>query len=435
MERMHNRFRAVKEGVVLMQKRHSDALTDLATAVSRMKGEIAQVDELKRRLMVAESEVRLLREGREAPSGVSGGVSDSAADAMRAVSAELLQSVELLGKRVTDHMAMCSGIQRAPSGLSDSGREVTKVDGVSSVVEVPAPAEVGGVRWSSVVGRRGRAGSERGTLESATDGRSRSRRSLQRGRSGDSGLSPRVSGAVPPAVVVRSVEPGGSAAEVLKTIKTEFTPSDLGIARIRAREAISGGIVLEVLDVDADSAAKADRLADRIRTSLGGRVTVTRPSRSAEFKISGIDSMVSSGEIAAAVASIGGCAVDLINVGEIRRLPGGLRIAWITCPMNAAAKLSKEDNIIIGWGSAKISRPRTKGLQCYKCWHFGHSRTMCKSSLDRAGLCFWCAGPDHSAKDCSSTAFCVICKDSGLNHSHRMGSSSCASAARFFRVV
>lgn len=56
--------------------------------------------------------------------------------------------------------------------------------------------------------------------------------------------SPRARRTLPPAVIMRAARPGLSAMDALKSIKTKFSPLDLGIKRIRTREAASGGIVM-----------------------------------------------------------------------------------------------------------------------------------------------------------------------------------------------
>lgn len=73
---------------------------------------------------------------------------------------------------------------------------------------------------------------------------------------------------LPPAVVVRSAEPGVLAMDAIRPVRSMFSPSELGIKRIRTRETVNGNIIMEVLDVDGGG--KADLLAKKIRASLGG---------------------------------------------------------------------------------------------------------------------------------------------------------------------
>lgn len=161
---------------------------------------------------------------------------------------------------------------------------------------------------------------------------------------------------------------------------------------------------------------------------------VSRPNRLVEVKISGFDPLTRE-DIGVVIATLGSCAVSLINVGEVKRMPGGLRIAWIECPIDVAKKLTAEEFITIGWTTARISKPRIRSPQCYRCWHFGHTRGACKAPFDRAGLCFLCAEPGHNAKDYTGAACCVVYMDNDLDHCHRVGFSGCASAARFSRAL
>lgn len=209
-------------------------------------------------------------------------------------------------------------------------------------------------------------------------------------------------------------------------MKKEISPLELGIKKIRSRETSSKGIVLEVLDVDGDGSKKADVLAERIKSALGDVAVVSRPARMAEFRVSGFDPLITQSEIRDAIASFSGCSLDFVSVGDVRRSPGGLRIAWVTCPVDVAKALASETFVTIGWSSARISGIRLKRTQCYKCWHYGHTKDFCKASIDRRGMCFRCAAPGHVAKDCVNPACCVVCKDEGLKCDHREGSSGCA---------
>lgn len=180
------------------------------------------------------------------------------------------------------------------------------------------------------------------------------------------------------------------------------------------------------------SEEKANILADGLKSSLADLVRVTRPIRMATFRLSGLDPATDGGNICAAVASRGGCRKDDITVGDIRRLPGGRRVAWVKCPVDVAEKLTPEGRFPIGWSSVVADSCRIRRLQCYKCWDFGHTRESCGASVDRSRSCFRCGQDGHVIKDCANTACCVLCKSDGLGPVHRLGSASCRASTKSF---
>jgi len=70
----------------------------------------------------------------------------------------------------------------------------------------------------------------------------------------------------------------------------------------------------------------------------------------------------------------------------------------------------------------EVERP----TQSFQCWHFGHVRNNCSSSIDRTIHCFKCGDADHMSYDCTKNPFCVICADLDQETGHRLGSAGCA---------
>lgn len=177
-----------------------------------------------------------------------------------------------------------------------------------------------------------------------------------------------------------------------------------------------------------DGGDKADLLADRLRTTLGDGIIVTKPMKMAEFRIIGLDISATAEEIRDRVAAVGGCLVSDIHVGEVRKLPNGTLATWVRCPAIAASKLSSEGEIEVGWALARVDGLKVRPTQCFRCWHFGHVRNACKAGRDRTGLCFRCGQEGHSYKACDRDLRCVVFADNGLEASHRLGSTFCPSA-------
>lgn len=137
-------------------------------------------------------------------------------------------------------------------GVVDSAAPVESGEGESSLSAAPL--------WSAVAARSVGAGEPASSPVSRLESRPAPRRLDGSGSSFGARRSL-------PAVIVRTAGSGTSVMDAIRSIRSKFSPLNLGIKRIRTREAASGGFVLEVLD--ADGGAKADLLATKIRAALG----------------------------------------------------------------------------------------------------------------------------------------------------------------------
>jgi len=161
---------------------------------------------------------------------------------------------------------------------------------------------------------------------------------------------------------------------------------------------------------------------------IGSNASVSRPVVKADVKISGFDDSVIKDELITIITEVGSCLASDVRIGQFRPMRNGLNIVWAQCPLAAAIKLSRKAKINIGWSVAWVEMMRSRPVQCFKCWHFGHVRNTCNSPADRTGCCFKCDNPNHNSYNCLSDAYCVICAD--LGHAHRLGSSACSALTR-----
>jgi len=213
---------------------------------------------------------------------------------------------------------------------------------------------------------------------------------------------------------------------VIKQAREGINLKDLGITNPRMRRAANGGILIEI--PGSDETTKADALASRLREVIGHNAVVAHPIVMADIRVSGFDESVTKDELVAALSEMGGCSS--CDISPFRPMCNGLGLTWIRCPLVSAIKLVKKSRLNIGWSVARIEMMRSRPVQCYKCWHFGHVRNQCNSDMDRTNYCFKCGNPNHSSYTCLSDAYCVICADLGHDVAHRIGSSACASMAR-----
>lgn len=231
------------------------------------------------------------------------------------------------------------------------------------------------------------------------------------------------------AVVVLSLQPeaaekGVTYSAVLQKAQEMVDLQELGIDQLRFRQTATGARMLEI--PGSQNKEKADRLAEKLRGILSEVANVTRPFKSVEINVTGLDDAATKEKVAAAVAKEGGCDVLHVKVGEVRHGYGGAGSCLVSCPVPAAKVLVGKGRILVGWSSVRVVALAARPMRCYRCMGLGHTRPMCPASADRGDLCFRCGGTGHRAANCErTTPRCTICSESGRPSGHRMGGRSC----------
>ncbi|XP_045510330.1 actin cytoskeleton-regulatory complex protein pan1-like [Colias croceus] len=205
--------------------------------------------------------------------------------------------------------------------------------------------------------------------------------------------------------VVIAIQPGAedrgiSFASVLKEAKAKIDLAEIGISAVRFKRSATGARILEV--PGAASSEQADVLAVKLREVLDSEVVkVSRPVKSEELRITGLDDSTSADEVAEAVCRVGECSAEQVKCTGLRSGPRGIVTAWINCPVAAAKKLSKAGRIQVG----------------------GH--------VDRSTICYRCGDTGHKAGQCTAAAArCVLCAEAKRPSDHRLGSKACKTKAK-----
>jgi hypothetical protein len=239
-------------------------------------------------------------------------------------------------------------------------------------------------------------------------------------------LRPPRSAAVVLTLQPEAIKKGVTYGQVLARAKENINLESLGISAIKFKKAATGARVLEV--PGTASGEKADSLAKELEDKLGEEVVrISRPTMCAELRLTQLDDSVSPGEVAAAVAKVGGCEESQIKTGEIRQDASGLGSIWLRCPVAAAKKVVEADRgrLHVGWVRATVKLLEKRPMRCYKCLVKGHMRAQCTSEDDRSDSCYRCGKPGHKAAGCSATPHCVVCADAGKKADHGVGSKAC----------
>lgn len=220
-----------------------------------------------------------------------------------------------------------------------------------------------------------------------------------------------------------------SYAEAMSRARERIKLADLGIAEVRPKRAVTGGLILEI--PGADGAAKADKLAVAMAGIFeGDEARVARPSKKAELRVTGLIDSVTVGEVVSAIARGGGCKEEEVVAGQIRS-PSSSKLGslWLRCPITAARKVAVAGRLTVGWTTVKVEALAARPLQCYRCLEAGHVKSQCKAGVDRSRRCYACGEEGHRAGGCGAEKLkCPLCSDLGRPATHRLGAKACSAA-------
>ncbi|KAJ0182188.1 hypothetical protein K1T71_001557 [Dendrolimus kikuchii] len=234
------------------------------------------------------------------------------------------------------------------------------------------------------------------------------------------------------AAVVLTLQPGAADrgvtfANLFSKAKANIRLADLGIeGGVRLKCARTGARMLVL--PGADTAPKADALAEQLRTVLYPEdVRVSRPEKTVCLRVSGLDDHVHEEHVAAAIARTTGCPVGGIKASKVRPGPDGLGQTVVACPVAAAKKLLSEGTkLLVGWSSALVKALPHRTQRCYRCHEAGHVAAVCTSEVDRSGHCYRCGQVGHLVSGpCTAKPHCPVCAAAGKPAGHQLGSRPC----------
>ncbi|CAB3222284.1 unnamed protein product [Arctia plantaginis] len=234
------------------------------------------------------------------------------------------------------------------------------------------------------------------------------------------------SSAVVITLTAEAAERGVGYAEVLTKVKANVDLKALEIPGVRCKNTRTGARLLEV--AGATSGPKADALAAKLRESLDAAdVRVSRPTKCAEIRITGLDDSVTADELRLAVAETGSCPLDSVKAGAIRFGPGGQGAAVVSCPIAAAQKVADGRSLLVGgFLRAQARLLQARPARCFRCLSVGHVGVHCTAEATVGDRCFRCGQPGHKAGGCNAPLRCFRCAAGGKPADHRVGGKACA---------
>ncbi|XP_013171926.1 PREDICTED: uncharacterized protein LOC106121001 [Papilio xuthus] len=252
----------------------------------------------------------------------------------------------------------------------------------------------------------------------------------------DRGKAPRAPPDSPPktAAVVVTITPEAIAKgltydAVIAEAKAKIKLQDVGITTgVRFRVCATGARRFEVLGTE--NGPQADALAERLTQIFDGdSVRITRPAKTIEIKISGLDDSSTIDEVLASVSEAGGCAKDSLKSSGVVRDRYGVGHAWVECAVPTAKRVAAAGRLTISWVTANVTLLEPRPLRCYRCLQKGHVRAQCNAEVDRSKLCFRCGVEGHKFKGCLAKPHCTICAAAQKPAEHKLGGRGCTAPA------
>ncbi|KAI5731252.1 hypothetical protein M8J77_006996 [Diaphorina citri] len=217
-------------------------------------------------------------------------------------------------------------------------------------------------------------------------------------------------------IVVNSSVEGRTYSDMLRTVRENIDPENLGIniKSMRKRKDDSILIVTEKNHVDA--------LKKEITENCNMK-DIHIVDKKCDLLITGMDAITTKEEILKAIEVSGSLTEDDINKLEIKNIyanRSGEQVATISTVKEIADKVIPTGHLRIGWSRCRI-KEKVSIPRCSNCLRVGHVNRSCKTKATGNKKCLNCTQAGHEAKDCTNTSHCNSCSKSG----HRADSMSC----------
>ncbi|XP_059047665.1 uncharacterized protein LOC131843086 [Achroia grisella] len=346
---------------------------------------------------------------------------------------------ELVGRQNTSPPKRATAAPRTPGAVKKGGTAAPIASTSGAVVSASQPPPATKEKWTTVV-RRGKSAKTARSQESApaiqapTGGGKPTQKqatteaqneATKRVKARKRQFRPPRSSAIVLTLQPGAAEAGSSYTSVLREAQQKIQLDALGITELGFRLAITGSRILEVPGPVEESGGKADALAAKLSEVLPADVVaVTRPVKSAEFRVLDLDDATTVADVVAAVAREGDCAEASVKTGEIRRSPSGSGSVWVRGPIGAVKKLVDAGKLRVGWTMARVRSLDPRPMRCYRCLLTGHVGQRCTAKENRGGACFRCGQDGHKAASCTAPSpHCPYCAAAKRKADHKIGST------------
>ncbi|XP_059048065.1 uncharacterized protein LOC131843438 [Achroia grisella] len=345
---------------------------------------------------------------------------------------------ELVGRQNNSPPKRATAAPRTPGAAKKGGSAAPVASTSRAGLSASQPLPTINEQWTTVVRRGKRAkkakGQESAPATQAASGRETSTQATQKEANSEAAKKKKArrrqfrqprSSAIVLTLKPGAAEAGSSYTSVLREAQQKIKLDALGITELGFRLAVTGSRILEVPGPLEESGGKADALAAKLSEVLPAEVvSVTRPVKSAEFRVLDLDDATTAADVVAAVAREGDCTEASVKTGEIRRSPSGSGSVWVRGPIGAVKRLVDAGRLKVGWTMARVRSLDPRPMRCYRCLLTGHVGQRCTAKEDCGGACFRCGQDGHKAASCTAPSpHCPYCAAAKRKADHRMGST------------
>ena len=210
-------------------------------------------------------------------------------------------------------------------------------------------------------------------------------------------------------------------ADLLRSVKEKIKNQKDATEQIKSiRQARDGRMVIAV----KPGQQRAGELKSILTKDMDIRARVSTAGaggRAETLLIKGMDAVTTKSEVTEALKEVVGPAdTERTRVGDLRPYYGSSQAVTVVMPQEAADKLLQKGEIRVGYNWCTVKK-RVNLVQCYKCWHYGHTAVECEEEVDRGEDCRNCGRAGHRQRDCSNRKHCPLSNRAG----HCAGSGAC----------
>ncbi|XP_020297595.1 uncharacterized protein LOC109862092, partial [Pseudomyrmex gracilis] len=180
-----------------------------------------------------------------------------------------------------------------------------------------------------------------------------------------------------------------SRGSLVSRVKKEVPEEQVRASVNKIRRTATGDLLIILLKENTD---KDYGLQKTINAIVGDDAKIISKGPQEDVEIRDLDEMTTKNEVLAALQKAVGEAeeISLDAVKSLRKAYGGTQTAVVTLAAALVEKvLGLDGKIRIGWVNCRI-RTLTRLTKCFRCWHYGHLATRCKSKVNRSNCCSKC---------------------------------------------
>ncbi|XP_025264641.1 uncharacterized protein LOC112638009 [Camponotus floridanus] len=183
------------------------------------------------------------------------------------------------------------------------------------------------------------------------------------------------------AVVTITSKPDGlTYAQILAKAREKVCLRELGIQTTIIRRAISDAIVIKVPGPQGKQLASV--LRSNLAEVLGQDAKVQNPVTMGELRLRGIDPSTTEEEIYLEMESLSGAHRSEFKVSTISNMRDGMRVAWVTCPLQTAVKIA--ENGVVTLEDGKEYRHRIGAQRCLENHGYPSGVRIIQVNLNRS---------------------------------------------------